>query len=233
MLLPCTLRNSRRYDKIPLSRMIAEVLFVKNVIFDMGNVLLRYDPAYFLRREGVNDPADAALLMREIFRSPRWPMQDWGMLDEPDLEREAFARLPARLHEAAHRLIWSWEDPVVPIPGMEELLYDLKNKGYGLYLLSNASRRLREYAAHIPGSALFDGMVVSAEEGLIKPMPEIYACLCRRYGLLPEDCIFIDDMPMNIAGALRAGMQGIVFEGDAALLRRQLDDLLGSPAQGK
>lgn len=107
---------------------------------------------------------------------------------------------------------------------MEPLIRELKSRGYGIYLLSNASLRLREYFERIPGSDCFDGLMVSAEEKLLKPEHEIFEALYARFHLKPEECFFIDDSPANVEGALRTGMPATVFRGDVSALRREMTD---------
>ena len=202
----------------------------KNIIFDMGNVLLRFDPEYFLTREGVTGPADRKALMEAVFTSREWPMLDSGELDEADMEPIALAKLPSHLHDAARRMIWAWDDPVEPIPGMAELICECRQAGLGVYLLSNASRRQPSYWHNIPGSEWFDGAMISACERLVKPMPEIYRLLLTRFGLSAADCLFVDDMPANVEGARRVGMTGVQFTGDASALRETLCRLGFLPA---
>ena len=133
------------------------------------------------------------------------------------------ARLPESLHAAVEEVIKAWHVwHLTPMPGMAELVRRLKAQGYGIYLLSNASTALRGYFPRIPGSECFDGLMVSAEEKLLKPQHEIYERLYERFGLVPEQCVFIDDSPANIEGAMLTGMQGIVFRGDTERLRREL-----------
>ena len=198
---------------------------VQNVIFDMGNVLIRFDPEHFVQRENLSDPADAALLLNKVFRSPDWPRLDSGELTEEELEEKVCPALPERLRPTAHRLIYRWEKPVEPIPGMAGIVADCKARGWGVYLLSNASVRQPEYWPDIPGSEWFDGAVISALERCVKPMPEIYRRLLDRYGLDPADCVFIDDGQPNVDAAIRLGMRGICFSGDTDALRRALFDL--------
>ena len=195
---------------------------LKNIIFDMGNVLITYDPAYFIRRAGVACPQDQALLLSAIFNSADWPLLDLGTLTEAELLPRACERLPERLHCAARELIFNWNRPLMPIAGMAELIRELKEKGYKIYLLSNASVDLRKYFHRIPGSECFDGLMVSAEEHLLKPQHEIYHTLYSRFRLDPSRCLFIDDSPANIEGAICTGMEGIIFRGDVARLRREL-----------
>ncbi len=192
---------------------------MKNVIFDMGNVLIRFDPESFLDREGILDPEDRTLMMNAVFLSPEWPMQDKGTIDEAGLLGIVRGRLPARLHESARRLIFAWEKLSEPIPGMAGFVRECKAAGLGIYLLSNASIRQPSYWPDIPGSECFDGTVISAYERLLKPSPEIYRLLLRRFRLAAEDCLFVDDTPANVEGARAVGMQGFHFTGDVPALR--------------
>ena len=200
---------------------------LQNLIFDMGNVLIRYDPIFFIERAGIDDPADRELLLKEIFRSGDWPLLDLGELTEAELAERVYLRLPERLHDPAHYLIFNWEKPLVPIAGMAELIGECKRAGLGIYLLSNAGYRQSEYWRQIPGSEYFDGALVSAYTGFVKPMPEIYDCLLQRFDLRAEECLFVDDMPDNVAAAQRAGMEGFRFEGDVPALRSAIAARLG------
>ena len=137
--------------------------------------------------------------------------------------RRICRRLPERLHENARRCVFDWwKGPLVPIPGMAELVREVKALGYGVYLLSNATSYLSEYFHRIPGSECFDGRIVSADVKLLKPRPEIYRELYRQYGLDPAECFFIDDSLLNVDGAWLTGMNAVVFFGDMARLRREL-----------
>lgn len=111
---------------------------IKNIIFDMGNVLLRFDLDSFLDRCKVEGP-DRTLLKNKVFRSVEWVMLDRGTLTEEAAEQRILPRFPERLHQVAHKLITEWDEPLVPVEGTVELLQTLKQNGYALYLLSNAS----------------------------------------------------------------------------------------------
>ncbi len=194
---------------------------IKNIIFDMGQVLIRFDQQYFIRRLGV-DEDDMQLLMREVFRSVEWVQMDRGTLCEEEAYEKITLRLPERLHDAAGKLISMWERPILEIDGMYDLIAELKELGYGIYLLSNTSRRQHEYWPHIPASRFFDGKLISADVKVIKPEPEIYKLCLEKFALKAEECFFIDDGPANIEAAMRCGISGAVFHGDAQLLRTQL-----------
>ncbi len=195
---------------------------LKNIIFDMGNVLLRFEPDLFIEALGVTDPDVHSLLRREVFGSVEWVLQDWGTLTEAESSEIVCARLPEELRQMAKDLIFRWNEPIRPIVGMAELVRDCKKAGLGVYLLSNASVRLPEYWPQVPGQEYFDGIAVSALIHAVKPMPEIYRHVLDTYGLKAEECIFVDDMPLNVSGALQVGMKGFVFRGDAEALRQEL-----------
>ena len=195
------------------------------ILCDMGNVLLRYEPETFLDRYQVQDPQDRDLLRQEIFSSPLWPKLDWGELDEAGLESQVLPRLPERLHAVAHNLIFHWDEPILPVPGMAELLQECKDAGLGLYLLSNASQRQPTYWPRIPGSSLFDGGIVSAFFHCCKPSPEIYKIALDQFHLSPEECLFVDDMEPNVRGAEAVGIPAFQFTGDVSSLRRHIESL--------
>ena len=194
---------------------------IRHIIFDMGNVLLRFDRELFLDRVGAAGE-DRKKLMEEVYLSVEWVMMDRGTLDEPEAEERMCARLPEGLHSAVHELTSRWDQPILPVAGMETLVRELKEKGCGIWLLSNASRRQHEYWPRCPGSDLFDGTLISADVGLMKPQREIYELCLERFGLKAEECFFLDDAPANIEGANRCGIAGCVFHGDAEQARAAL-----------
>lgn len=185
---------------------------IRNIIFDMGEVLIYFRPESFLDRYEISWE-DKDLLYREVFRGMEWPLLDWGALNDAEALERIRPRIPERLHGIAGELVSMWDRPIEPIPGMAELVKGLKEAGYGIYLLSNASLRHPEYWDRVPGSEYFDGLMVSAFEKLVKPDPAIYQAMMDRFGLDVSECVFIDDAPVNIAGAYLAGLDGIIFRG--------------------
>ena len=187
----------------------------------MGNVLLYFDRQRFLNRLDVTE-AEKQLLLRRVFLSTEWVQMDRGTLDEPQAEARMCADLPEHLHSAVHALVSKWDEPILPIPGMYELVEELKAKGYGIYLLSNASHRQHEYWKKVAVEHLFDGTIISADEGVMKPGAEYFLRALKRFGLKAEECFFVDDQPANVEGAAYCGIPGAVFHGDAALLRSRM-----------
>ncbi len=196
---------------------------IRNLVFDMGNVLIQWKPNLFVEALGVPEE-DRALLLREVFGSVEWIQMDRGTLSFEDGLAAICRRLPAGLHASARELTLDWwRRWLLPVEGMADLVRELKGLGYGIYLLSNAKEDLPRYFDRIPGSESFDGRIVSADWKLLKPQPEIYGTLLREYGLRAEECFFIDDLNINIEGAWFVGMDGAIFDGDLPRLRRVLN----------
>ena len=187
----------------------------------MGNVLIEFLPERLVKRCRLA-PEDEQILLKEVFYSGNWKKHDLGLVDEKELYELSVSKLPEHLHNAAEEMIFRWYDPLVPIEGMADLIRELKEKGLNLYLLSNAGRDQKGYWNRIPGSAYFDGTVVSAYEGCAKPDRKIYEILLDRYRLIPEECLFIDDMEENLTAAADLGMAVYRFDGDIERLKNDI-----------
>ena len=194
---------------------------IRHIVFDMGQVLVQFSAVLFSDRLRLS-AEDAELIRREVLTTVEWVRMDRGTISDDDALARMCARLPQRLHDTAAYLVRRWNNPIVPVPGMADVARDLKAAGYDLYLLSNAATRQHTYWHDIPGSEYFSGTFISADHHLLKPEDAIYQAFFQKFGLKPEECLFIDDSAANIEASENAGMAGIVFHGDAARLRRQL-----------
>lgn len=189
------------------------------IVFDMGQVLIRWDPMTLFGLTEEEKP----YLLPELFHNVEWLQMDRGIILPEEAARSACARLPEKYHSRVWYYVLHWyDDYLIPMPGMGELVRELKENGYRILLLSNAGDALRSYFPRIPGAEYFDGLMVSAEEKLLKPQHEIYERLYERFAVRPEECFFIDDSPANVEGAILTGMQAVIFRGDVSALRRQL-----------
>lgn len=199
---------------------------IKNIIFDMGGVLIDFNPDRYIARVTRN-PDDAKLLKEELFQSEEWIHTDRGDMTYDQVHASVCQRLPERLHGAVRRLLDEWVLDMPAIPGSEDLVKALKAAGYKLYLLSNTCDRFHTFRELIPALQYFDGTFASADWHLVKPEPAIFQAFFAHFGLVPAQCFFIDDSPANIEAASRQGMSGYVFHGSAANLHRFLERKLG------
>lgn len=185
------------------------------VVFDLGRVLLHWDP------EGWYDRSIGPERRRALFAAVDLEaMNIRGDLGEDlaDLTREYAAKHPDWAEEIR---AWdlSWHEMAAPdIPGTATLLRALKAKGMPLFALTNFNQRTLLIAEKMyPVLAEFDRRYVSGDLGLVKPDPKIYAALEADSGIAPERLFFIDDKPENIAAAKARGWHGHVFEGPERL----------------
>ncbi len=194
-------------------------------IFDFGNVIARFDPAY-LTSGYVTDPSDAALVREVLFDRRLWDPLDAGTITDGEVKSAAKEKLPTRLWDASDEIYDHWVENLPLIGGMPELIAELKASGCRLYLLSNISIGFSEKWKDVPELrrvlTAFDGLVFSGPIHLVKPSHAIFEYLTRRYSLDPAQCAFIDDSPRNITGADAFGIHGILFDGNAEALSRKL-----------
>lgn len=194
---------------------------MKNIIFDFGNVLVQWHPE-LIYTEYFGDEAKAWWFLRHVADLTWRSRMDAGELTA-DCVAELSAQYP-EYREAIELYDKRYYDMLTDeVPGMRDLIVELKAKGYELYGLTNWSMETFPTARERFGILqMIDRYVVSAAEKLIKPDPRLFQRLLDRYGLLAEKCTFVDDNEANVAAARKMGMNGIVFQG-AEDLRRQLD----------
>lgn len=195
---------------------------IKNIVFDMANVLMLYDKNYYLDRCGITDSEERTIILRDVLKSVEWIKMDRGLLTRPEAMEIFRKRVPEHVEKYLDYIVRGWEMDIVPVPGMKELVAELKENGYGIYLLSNAGYDHYDYWLRIPGSELFDEVLFSCDVHQLKPEHEIYETFLSRFGLKAEECVFIDDMNYNIESACLLGFNGIVFFNDMARLRHEL-----------
>lgn len=182
----------------------------KNIVFDFGNVIGKFDGHYILR-QFCSSEQDLELLFDVIFSG--WGELDKGTVDYNENIENVVRRVPARLEDTVRSFFRGWPEHIIPIRQTADFIRELKDRKIPIYLLSNAPTYFAEWAQRIDTLRLFDGIVFSAPLKMAKPEPEIYQYLFQTYDLKPEECFFIDDLEKNIRAAKEAGMDGIIFTG--------------------
>lgn len=186
---------------------------IKNVVFDMGNVLLDYDPEVSLRRF-VEKKEDRDWIRRELFEGPEWIAGDRGEITNSQKFDGVSKRVPERLHAALRQCVEHWDICMHPIEGALEFVEQVKDRGYRIYVLSNASDNFYDYFLNFRPLEYFDGILVSADVHLLKPQKEIYTYFLEKFSLNAQECLFIDDRADNVEGARISGMNAWHFRGD-------------------
>lgn len=183
---------------------------IKNIIFDLGNVLLNFKPRHFLL-ETYQDKDMSTRLYSEIFQSEEWLMLDKGVINQEEVIERLTRRHPNDAEEI-ETVFQYWTEMLTPIYGTVDILEKLRKNNYGLYILSNfhilAFKKVfkdNRFFQH------FDGMIISSKVKMLKPELDIYNQLIKEYRIIPEESIFIDDTVENLNGAEKVGLRTILF----------------------
>lgn len=200
---------------------------MKNVIFDFGQVLVRFDPEY-MTAEYVSDADDVRLVSEVLFDRLYWDRLDDGSISDEEVIADAKKRLPERLWNSAEKVYYNWIYQIPEIDGMREIIERLRKKGVGIYLISNISRYFAAHEREVPILSLVDGCVYSSVCGMTKPDPAIFLHACEKFGLSAEDCFFVDDREENASAARSVGMGAYCFKNDADELWSVLSQWLNS-----
>lgn len=197
----------------------------KTIIFDFGNVLIRFDPK-IMTSAYLSDETDVTLVSEVLFDRLYWNRLDDGTITDEEVKCAACERLPERLHHVTCQIYDKWYHHLPEMEGMRNLLQELKGKGTPLYLLSNISTGFEQHYHEVPSLcsllSLFDGCVFSGSLHLVKPDAKIFHYLLEQYHLTAEKCLFIDDSEINVTGAREAGIAAYRFDGNVLALRRLL-----------
>ena len=186
---------------------------IRNMVFDIGNVLMGFRWKEYMRSLFGENEALIQTINQGIWHNGCWAAMDKGEMDGAATLRSAVAFAPQYEKEiklTLDRVAHAFHKFGYAVPWVQEL----KGMGLNVYYLSNYSAfsiaANPDVLNFIP---YMDGGVFSFEVKAVKPDPEIYRCLCDKYDLKPEECLFTDDVPANVKGAQACGFQGIVFEG--------------------
>lgn len=190
---------------------------LKNVIFDFGGVVCTFSQDAILDDFCTGEAH--ARLKPVLFRN--WQALDEGTADYEEYVAETLKLLDGEDKQIAQRFFREWHRSMRPIPGIWALVGELKARGYGVYLLSNASTWFAGHLDDYPILRLFDGRLISAPEKMAKPEERIYRLALERFGLNAAETLFVDDRAENTEAAERVGIAGYVFDGDAEKLRER------------
>lgn len=186
---------------------------IKNIIFDMGNVLILFHPEQIFSSI-LSEREDIDAILTHFFATEEYREVDRGTMTYAQVLDVIRENLPEHLVSLLKELFVDncfVSNFMPPFPEMYDLVAELKENGYNTYLLSNATKAFHNYKDKIPALGLMDGMIVSSDYGLLKPEKEIYETLFREFSLDPSECIFIDDVKENVDGAIACSMDGIVY----------------------
>lgn len=193
---------------------------IENIIFDLGNVLISYDPKSFISKYVKEENQEK--FFEIVFGSKEWQELDRGTLEYEEAIEIFSKKLPQERESIEKLFNENIQEVLFPIEKNLELLPKLKNNGYKLYILSNFHREaFLEIAKKCEFKKYFDGGVISYEVKLLKPEDEIYEEILKKYNLEPEKTLFIDDTLHNVEGAKKFKIE-IIHLKEKENLKREL-----------
>ena len=199
---------------------------IKNVIFDYGNVLVDWNPAYLFLPYFKGDKERCRYFTDHVCNREWFTRMDRG--ESMDVCVSELQKQYPQYADAVAMFRDRWFEMCNgEIPGMMELIDEIKAKGIGVYGLTNwPSDTFEEARRRFKTMGSIDKYVVSSSVKLAKPDPAIYKSLLSKYDLRAEECVFIDDRKDNVDAAVGLGMKGIVFPGTAEELKVILHGML-------
>lgn len=197
---------------------------INTIIFDLGNVLINWKPAEFLKNAGYNDP-EISLILNDIFYSP-----EWLKLDNGDITTAQAIKIIAgksALSESKIKAVFNMRLKILdPIHYNVKLLPELKRIGYKLYYLSNFPDDIfDEVRNKYEFFRYFDGGEISARLNASKPDSRIFRIFLEKYALKPQICLFIDDSNINAGSAEKLGIKAIHLD-RPDILKVKLEEIL-------
>lgn len=196
---------------------------IKNIIFDIGNVLTDFCWQDFLKGKGFDDKM-VERIGKASTMGPYWCEYDRGVWSQEQI-LEAFIATDPEIEKELRQAYDSMEGMVIPREYAIPLVQHIKSLGYGVYYLSNyPEKACNECTGALDFIPYTDGGILSFRDKVVKPGPEIYHLLMDRYQLKAEECVFLDDTQKNVEGAKAVGMHALLFR-DLEQAKRELRDL--------
>ena len=192
---------------------------LKNLVFDMGNVLIEWNSEKILK--AITDDIHLQdLLRKEVFKTGLWVETDAGVKTREEVIEIITGKLGEKYRNEITQLLRYWYKYVDVLTKVQDRIIELSKSGYSIYILSNTAFTFYDLVkeGYLPATSVAKGMVLSCEEKVLKPNEKIYNILLERYNLDPHNTMFFDDLPENIWGAARCGINGFVVENESELL---------------
>ncbi|MGY3796823.1 HAD family phosphatase [Granulicatella adiacens ATCC 49175] len=192
---------------------------MKNLVFDMGNVLIEWNSEKILQAI-TDDRKLQNLLRKEVFETGLWVQTDEGVKTREEMIEIVTTKIGEEYRNELTQLSRYWYKYVDVYTKVQDRIIELSKNGYNIYILSNTAYTFYDLVkeGYLPAASIAKGIVLSCEEKVLKPNEKIYNILLERYNLDPHDTMFFDDLSENIWGAARCGINGFVVENERELL---------------
>ena len=169
---------------------------IKNIIFDLGNVIINYDQDKIINNFTI-DEDEKIFIKEKIFKSPEWKLLDLGQITNNAAIEEIQKRNDIKYNKLINIFLHEWYKTQPINEDIVEIAKKLKERNYNIYVLSNMAKETYEYFKNIDFFKVCNGIVISSHENVKKPDERIFNTLLTRYKLNPKECLFIDDDDTN------------------------------------
>lgn len=197
---------------------------IRNIVFDLGNVLITFRPAEYLEKNGF-PPEKRKIILSDIFGSREWLLLDEGMITTSEAIESISLRSSLTRAETEH--IFNDRTSIFHLHGVNsEMLPELKKQGFKLYYISNFPGDIFEdVKTAYSFFDYFDGGIISAHVRCAKPDPRIFSIFLEKFELKPGECFYIDDTEANVRSAISSGMKGVCTYGAENISDLRFQDL--------
>jgi FMN phosphatase YigB (HAD superfamily) len=185
---------------------------IRNIVFDLGNVLISFKPSEFLEKNNYPE-IKRNIILTDIFCSNEWLLLDNGDISTEDAINAICENSALKRAEIA-RIFNSRTEIFYPIRNNIKILPELKERGFKLYYISNFPIDIYDDVKNAyPFFEIFDGGIISAEVNLSKPDIRIFKVFLEKFRLNSEECLYLDDIEKNVNSAVLTGMKGFTTHG--------------------
>lgn len=185
-------------------------MMITTVIFDIGRVLARFEWREYLESFGFSEEVNDAIA-QTMFLSKNWAQVDLGILTDEEV-LQAFIQDAPRYAKEITEVFKQYPTSITLLPYTMDWIRSLQSKGLKVYYLSNYGKTTKERTiSQLPFLDIMDGGLMSYQVQMIKPDPAFYRELFRRYGIIPQQAVFLDDNEDNIAAGKALGLHTILF----------------------
>lgn len=191
---------------------------IKTIIFDIGNVLTGFCLPEFIQSKGY-DKDMTTRIINATLRTPVWNELDRGVWTDEEII-EGFVKNDPEIEEDLRKTFANVDGMLLRYDYAIPWIQELKSKGYQVLYLSNFNHPAHTQCSDaIDFLPYMDGGILSYLDLVIKPEPAIYELLISRYNLIPEECVFMDDLQVNLDGASKFGIHTILFTNQAEAIK--------------
>ena len=184
---------------------------IKNVVLDIGNVLVSFYPDIYIS-QFITKKGEIDYYEQICFKSAEWKCGDLGTKTREEIIDAICEKYPDDA-EKVREIMANCDDMLRVSKKNTDLIKRLKAAGIGVYYLSNTNEHAFEFmTSTYEVFSYMDGGIASYRDGVIKPNADIFELFLSRYDKKAEECVFVDDMPINVEGARKVGLNGIILK---------------------